>query len=148
MPRPTTSWTPGRRTGNGSTSPRASTTWAARPDIFRVAATGGTPLEVSREQYLSEFQAAPSPDGSSIALMARGLSNGQWWRNGHSHIDETEIWVKPVAEGGAYRKLLADAAKHAWPMWSPDGGSLYFMSDASGRRTCGAFRRRVGRPRR
>lgn len=101
-------------------------------DIFRVAATGGTPLEVSPEQYLSEFQAAPSPDGSSIALMARGLSNGQWWRNGHSHIDETEIWVKPVAEGGAYRKLLADAAKHAWPMWSPDGGSLYFMSDASG----------------
>jgi len=101
-------------------------------DIFRVAATGGTPLEVSREQYLSEFQAAPSPDGSSIALMARGLSNGQWWRNGHSHIDETEIWVKPVAEGGAYRKLLADAAKHAWPMWSPDGRTLYFMSDASG----------------
>jgi tricorn protease len=103
-----------------------------QPDIFRIAATGGTPLEVSREQYLSEFQAAPSPDGASIALMARGLSNGQWWRNGHSHIDETEIWIKPVAEGGAYRRLLSDEAKHAWPMWSPDGRTLFFMSDKSG----------------
>ncbi|CAN5177334.1 S41 family peptidase [soil metagenome] len=103
-----------------------------QPDIFRVVATGGTPLEVSREQYLSEFQAAPSPDGQSIALMARGGSNGQWWRNGSSHIDQTEIWVKGVAGDGAYRRLLSDAARHAWPMWTPDGQTLYFMSDKSG----------------
>ena len=101
-------------------------------DIFRVAATGGTPLEVSREQYLAEFQASPSPDGSSIALMARGGSAGQWWRNGHSHLDETELWLKPVVQSGAYRRLLADHAKHAWPMWSRDGQTLYFMSDKSG----------------
>lgn len=105
---------------------------ARQPDIFRVAATGGTPLEVSRERYLSEFQASPSPDGGTIALVARGLSNVQWWRNGHSHIDETEIWLKPVAEGGAYRRLLADPAKHAWPSWSADGRTLTFMSDAGG----------------
>ncbi|WP_395650633.1 S41 family peptidase [Brevundimonas sp.] len=103
-----------------------------QPDIFRVAATGGTPLEVSREQYLSEFQAAPSPDGQSIALMARGFSNGQWWRNGSSHIDQSEIWVKGVAQDGAYRRLLDDDARHAWPMWTPDGQTLYFMSDKSG----------------
>ena len=103
-----------------------------QPDIFRVAATGGTPLEVSREQYLSEFQAAPSPDGQSIALMARGFSNGQWWRNGSSHIDQSEIWVKNVAQDGAYRRLLDDDARHAWPMWTPDGQTLYFMSDKSG----------------
>src|SRR3954470_20572829 len=68
------------------------------PDIFRVPAAGGTPVEVSRERYLAEFQAAPSPDGSAIVLAARGISNGQWWRNGHSHIDETELWLKPLAE--------------------------------------------------
>lgn len=103
-----------------------------QPDIFRVAATGGTPLEVSREQYLSEFQAAPSPDGRSIALMAKGFSNGQWWRNGSSHIDQSEIWLKDVAQAGGYRRLLDDDARHAWPMWTPDGQTLYFMSDKSG----------------
>ena len=29
--------------------------------LYRVAATGGTPLEVSREQFVAEFNAAPSP---------------------------------------------------------------------------------------
>lgn len=101
-------------------------------DIFRVSADGGTPLEVSRERYLNEFESAPSPDGRSIALIAKGISSTQWWRNGHSHIDETEIWVKPVATGAAYAKLADADAKHAWPMWSADGASLYYMSDESG----------------
>ncbi|CAN5256893.1 S41 family peptidase [soil metagenome] len=102
-------------------------------DVFRVAAAGGTPLEVSAERYLPEFQSAPSPDGKSLAMMARGLSNGQWWRNGHSHIDETELWVKPVAQqGGGFRKLLSGGAKHAFPMWSPDGASIAYMSDETG----------------
>ena len=69
------------------------------PDIFRIPASGGTPVEVSRERYLAEFQANPAPDGSAIVLAARGISNAQWWRNGHSHIDETELWLKPLAEG-------------------------------------------------
>lgn len=105
---------------------------ARQPDIFRVSADGGTPIEVSRERYLSEFQAAPSPDGSSIALMARGLSNVQWWRNGSSHIDKTELWLKPLAQGAPYRRLLPGDARHAWPMWSPDGGTITYMSDAGG----------------
>lgn len=103
-----------------------------RANIFRVSAAGGTPMPVSNEAYVPEFQAAPSPDGSRIALMARGISNVQWWRNGHAHIDETELWVKPVSEGGAFTRLLADNAKHAWPMWTPDGQTLFFMSDKSG----------------
>ncbi len=101
-------------------------------DIFRVDAAGGTPLEVSRERYLSEFESAPSPDGQTIALVAKGISDLQWWRNGHAHIDETELWLKPVAQSGPYRRLLSADAKHAWPMWSADGHSLFFMSDASG----------------
>ncbi len=100
-------------------------------DIFRVAAGGGTPLEVSRERYLNEFQSAPSPDGRSIALMAKGMSSAQYWRNGHSHIDETELWLKPI-DGAGYQKLLPAGAKHNWPMWSPDGKSIWFMSDESG----------------
>jgi tricorn protease len=101
-------------------------------DIFRVGAGGGTPLEVSHERYLNEFESAPSPDGLTIAMMAKGLSSAQWWRNGHSHIDETEVWLKPVADSGKYQRLLKADAKHAWPMWSTDGKTLFYMSDASG----------------
>jgi tricorn protease len=105
---------------------------AGQGDIFRVSSSGGTPLEVSHERYLGEFESAPSPDGQTIALMAKGLSFSQWWRNGHAHIDETEVWLKPVAESGKYQMLLKADAKHAWPMWSADGKTLFYMSDASG----------------
>ncbi len=105
---------------------------AGQGDIFRVSSSGGTPLEVSHERYLNEFESAPSPDGQTIALMAKGLSSTQWWRNGHAHIDETELWLKPVAESGKYQMLLKADAKHAWPMWSADGKTLFYMSDASG----------------
>jgi tricorn protease len=105
---------------------------AGQGDIFRVSATGGTPLEVSHERYLNEFESAPSPDGERIALVARGISSTQWWRDGHAHIDETEVWLKPVAESGKYERLLKADAKHAWPMWSADGKTLFYMSDASG----------------
>jgi Tol biopolymer transport system component/C-terminal processing protease CtpA/Prc len=101
-------------------------------DIFRVSASGGTPLEVSRERYLAEFEGAPSPDGNSIALCAKGISFSQWWRNGHAHIDETEIWLKPIADSAKPKVLVEAHAKHAWPMWSPKGDTLYFMSDKSG----------------
>jgi tricorn protease len=105
---------------------------AGQGDIFRVSSSGGTPLEVSHERYLGEFESAPSPDGQTIVLMAKGLSFAQWWRNGHAHIDETEVWLKPVAESGKYRMLLKADAKHAWPMWSGDGKTIFYMSDASG----------------
>ena len=101
-------------------------------DIFRIAADGGTPMQVSREKYLGEFQAAPSPDGNTLVINARGISATQWWRNGTSHIDETELWLKPVAEGGAYRRLLPGGEKHAWPMWSRDGASILYMSARGG----------------
>ena len=100
-------------------------------DILRVRSTGGTPLEVSRERYMNEFESAPSPDGKEIALMAKGISSAQWWRNGHAHIDETELWLKPVSESAGYRMLIPADAKHAWPMWSVDGKTLFFMSDRS-----------------
>ncbi len=98
-------------------------------DVLRVRSAGGTPLEVSHERYLNEFESAPSPDGKQIALVAKGISSSQWWRDGHAHIDETEIWLKPTAGEGGYRKLVAAEAKHAWPMWSADGKTLLFMSD-------------------
>lgn len=101
-------------------------------DVFRVSTDGGTPMQVSKEQYLAEFESAPSRDGKAIVLMAKGISDMQWWRDGHSHIDDTELWWKSLAPDGKYRVLLPDDAKHAWPMWSANGKTIYYMSDKTG----------------
>jgi tricorn protease len=110
---------------------------AGMSDIFRVRADGGTPMIVAGDRYASEYWAAPSPDGASIAITARGFPFSQWWRRGHSHLDESEIWlVRDVAPGRAgtprYEPVTTGGAKSGWPMWSPDGATIYFMSDRSG----------------
>lgn len=109
---------------------------AGMQDVLRVGADGGTPMVVAGDRYASEYWAAPAPDGATLAITARGIVSGQWWRRGHSHIDESEIWlVRPGAGAGdapAYAAVTTGGAKDAWPMWAPDARTLYFMSDRSG----------------
>lgn len=101
-------------------------------DIYRVRMSGGMPMPVSADRFTNEFGAAPSPDGQSIAFSARGNGPGQWWRNGHSHLDESEIWIMRGLSTTGYEKVVDAGSKNFWPMWSADGKSLYFMSDRSG----------------
>jgi len=101
-------------------------------DLYRVSAEGGTPMPVSADRFTNEFQAAPSPDGKTIAFAARGNGDSQWWRNGHSHLDESEIWLRHEGAPAAYERLIDLNGRNAWPMWMPDGKQLYFMSDRGG----------------
>ena len=101
-------------------------------DIYRVRATGGMPMAVSADRFTNEFAAAPSPDGQSIAFSARGNGPGQWWRKGHSHLDESEIWLMKGLSTSSYEKLVDRGAKNYWPMWSADGRNVFYMSDKSG----------------
>lgn len=110
---------------------------AGMSDVWRVHPDGGTPMQVVADRYAAEYWAAPAPDGATIAITARGLPFAQWWRHGHSHIDESEIWlVHDVAPASSavprYEQITTRGAKSGWPMWSPDGATLYFMSDRSG----------------
>ncbi len=108
-------------------------------DVLRVSAAGGTPMAVTNERYTNEFFSAESPDGRSVAFSARGNGLQQWWRNGHSHLDESEIWITAATTGPqqagpeAYRRLIDRGAKALWPMWSGDGNGLFFMSDRGGK---------------
>ena len=106
---------------------------AGMHDIFRVRAAGGTPMAVSADRYTSEFFAAPSPDGRRIAFSARGNGVGQWWRNGSSHLDESELWLLHDGDQPKYEQLTERGAKQLWPMWSGDGKSLFYVSDRGGR---------------
>jgi tricorn protease len=101
-------------------------------DIYRVPVAGGTPMIVSGDRYTSEFFSAPAPDGQRVAFTARGNGFGQWWRNGHSHLDESELWLLTDGATPRYEQLTKRGAKQLWPMWSADGKSLYFVSDRSG----------------
>ena len=105
-------------------------------DVYRVSSEGGTPMPVTADRFTNEYQGAPSPDGLSIAFAARGNGDQQWWRHGHSHLDESEIWLRKdgAKDGtaGAYEKLVDLNGRNNWPMWAPDGKQLYFMSDRTG----------------
>jgi tricorn protease len=111
-------------------------------DVYRVPATGGTPMQVSADRYTNEYEAAPLPDGS-IAFAARGISNSQWWRHGSSHIDQSEIWLK---NGDKYEELTQGGAKQMWPMWNADATRLYFMSDRGGTQNIWMQPRTGGQP--
>jgi tricorn protease len=106
-------------------------------DVYRVSADGGTPTAVAADRYAAEYWAASGPDAATIAITARGLPYSQWWRKGHSHIDESEIWlvhgIAPGVKGEPkYEQLSAPGAKSEWPMYSVDGRTIYYVSDRSG----------------
>jgi tricorn protease len=100
-------------------------------DVFRIKASGGTPMLVSDNRYTAEFFPAPSPTNNSLALVARGFGAGQWWRNGRSHLDESEIWLLNN-DDQKYTRIAEKGAKQLWPMWSADGKNLYYVSDRTG----------------
>jgi tricorn protease len=101
---------------------------AGMNDIFRIPASGGTAMQLSADRYTSEYHATPLADGSMV-FAARGISAGQWWRRGRSHIDESELWQKT---GDKYTQLTERGAKQLWPMATPDGSRIFFVSDRSG----------------
>jgi len=98
-------------------------------DVLRVDADGGTPMRVVTERYVNSDDGMPSPDGNAIAYARDGFV--QWWRKGRSHMDEAAIVVYR-ADARHYETIAPEDAKNRWPMWSPDGRTIYYVSDRSG----------------
>ncbi len=119
-------WSPDSRAVYFSSNARNISSAAS---VYRVAAEGGTPMPVLDERYVDERDAAPSPDGRTIAFSRNGYA--QWWRRGHSHIDQSTIVLEDLVTH-RYESVTNGDAKDRWPMWSPDGRTLYFVSDRDG----------------
>src|SRR6185312_4665162 len=91
-------------------------------DVYRVAADGGTPMPVAADRYTTEYFASPSPDGNTVAITARANAGSQWWRKGHSHLDESEIYIvrePPAVVSGlsrtvSYQQVTRGGAKDVW----------------------------------
>jgi tricorn protease len=101
-------------------------------DIFRISSDGGTPMQVSADLYTNEYFAAPAHDGNVVAFVGHGMGGSQWWRRGHSHIDESEIWIRRLGANANYEQVTQGGAKELWPMWSKDDRTIYYVSDRSG----------------
>jgi Tol biopolymer transport system component len=101
-------------------------------DVYRVATTGGTPMPVAADRYTNEFFAAAAPDGETLAISARGIASSQWWRRGHSHIDQSEVWLVRIGSTPRYERVTDGEGKELWPMWGADGRTLYYVSDRDG----------------
>jgi Tol biopolymer transport system component/C-terminal processing protease CtpA/Prc len=108
----------------------AERTIAYQTAIRRVPADGGTPVDVRAEAYVNQMDAAPAPDGSALAYVRNGFD--QWWRHGHSHIDQTSILIEHPASH-SFESITHGQSEDRWPMWSSDGSVLYFASDRGGR---------------
>jgi Tol biopolymer transport system component len=103
-------------------------------DVYRVHSDGGTPMAVSADRFTQEYWSAPSPaDPNTIAFTGTGRTSTDWWRKGHSHIDESQIWLAHF-QGAVpkYEAVTKDEARDAWPMWSGDAKTLYYVSDKTG----------------
>ncbi len=90
-------------------------------DIYRVHVRDGSVHPVISDRG-NQFQPAVSPDGSRLAFVApvpgRQGSGG--------------IYVQPLPSGDPILVLDEETAYRAKPTWTPDGGSLLFVTDFSG----------------
>ncbi|HEX6251193.1 MAG TPA: protein kinase [Gemmatimonadaceae bacterium] len=69
-----------------------------------------------------------SPDGSRLAVVSGNIS---WvW---DANLAPSAIWIVPVT-GGTARKVTDDLSLNTSPVWTPDGGSILFVSSRGGGR--------------
>jgi Tol biopolymer transport system component/C-terminal processing protease CtpA/Prc len=98
--------------------------------IYRVAAAGGTPIQWISQPYEQLNGLSISPDGS---LLAFNVSRDAWWRRGPNPYGGAEIWLGSNAIDADDYRLFSDyVGMNRWPLWSPDGQGLYFVSDRDG----------------
>lgn len=84
-------------------------------DLWRIGTDGGGPQRMTFTEKAAEYAPAYSPDGRSIAFVAkRGEKPG--------------LWLLP-SFGGEARLLLEWPTGIADPAWSPDGRHIAFISE-------------------
>ncbi|MBN9518227.1 PD40 domain-containing protein [bacterium] len=122
-----TGWTPDGK-GVVFTSTR-STAYPYHAECYVV------PFEGGQERKLTLFEgkeAHLAPVGGKLAFV-RGP--GLWYRRGYRGSSNDEIWTAN-ADGSSPRKFTSFDGQDGSPMWSPDGKTLYYVSEEGSPRGC------------
>src|SRR5262249_23419 len=102
-----------------------STEYPSRVEMYTVPVTGGLARRVSAyEGRDGNF----SPHGDLIAYV-RGP--GAWYRKGYRGSASDDIWICN-ADGSNNRLVTQFKGQNNAPMWSPDGHSLFYVSEQFG----------------
>ena len=88
-------------------------------DLYSVSADGRGELRSLLERPLDQFAAAWSDDGRMLAYVELHPETG------------SDVWVLPV--GGEPSPFLTSSSAEGQPAFSPDGRSMAYVSDESGR---------------
>jgi tricorn protease len=94
-------------------------------ELYSVPVEGG---RVKRISACEGKDGVYSPKGDQIAYV-RG--QGSWYRKGYRGSANDDIWVCN-ADGSNNRQLTTFNGQDSSPMWSPDGKSLYYVSECAG----------------
>src|SRR5262249_9707793 len=106
----------------------ASTRSTAYPqdwELFSVPAEGG---RVRRVSSAEGKDGSFSPRGD---LLASGRDPGWRYRKGYRGSSNDDIWISK-SDGTENRQVTAFNGQDHSPMWSPDGNTLYYVSEFFG----------------
>lgn len=92
--------------------------------LYVVPAGGGAVRRLTAEAKDGAF----SPRGDRLAYV-RGP--GAWYRKGYRGSSNDDVWLCHADGTGHRRVTTFDGQDHS-PMWSPDGSTLYFVSEQNG----------------
>ncbi len=99
----------------------------AQPELYRVSLGGGMPVQVLTTPAI---HASYDRAGTRLAYSDRKGYENQWRKHDTSSFAR-DVWVFDVASG-AHTRLTEFGWDDRQPVWSPDGGSLYYLSERSG----------------
>jgi tricorn protease len=122
-----TGWTPDGK-GVVFTSTR-STAYPFHAECYVVPVEGGA----ERKLNLFEGKEAHFAPGGAQLAFVRGP--GLWYRRGYRGSSNDELWLAN-ADGTSPRRFTTFDGQDGSPMWSPDGGTLYYVTEEGSPRGC------------
>src|SRR4051794_25832820 len=116
-------------------------------DLYKVRITGGEPIRLTWDNREWKFLPRVSPDGKWIAYDFNGAP-GAWRHRGYQGSNNADIWLArfttPVEEPV---RLTDNAGQDFAPLWTPDGETLFYVSDRAGQVNLWSMDRKGGRQR-
>ena len=93
-------------------------------ELYRMPASGGTPVRLTMDPDHNDYSPTPSRDGKMLAWVREVAKPGEG-------VTSTEIWVMSV-DGSHARALVQNGAMNASPSWIAGDTALVFASDVGG----------------